>query len=238
MPTQHHHHQTQQQEQNRREKMQANERNLFKDSQENISESKKSSLHSLSNNDLQEYHNQNTKSNPMERDSSFFDAISRIQSNRLEDQRCAIRGSNTEEENLINEENSSICNSITPNDEFFNLIMKSQRTRLEDQRTSMNSTKPKLGITSLKKNSNGVLIETNNQKKIVNNNLKPEFKQPSQPIIARKSITVPPDDEFFSMIQKIQSRRLDEQRSVIKSNPLSMKTSKSGSEVRKKTHLV
>lgn len=196
---------------------------LFKDSQENLSDNKKSSTHSLSNNDLQYQSKQEFK----EEDSSFFDVLSRIQSNRLDDQRCSIRQSSTNSENL---EDDSFCNQTTPNDEFFNLIMKSQRTRLEDQRTSMNNSK---------KTTSGVLVESNSTNKMVNTNLKSSLK-PNQQILARKSVTVPPDDEFFSMIQKIQSRRLDEQRSSIKSNPFSsiLKSSKSGSEMRKKTHLV
>ena len=185
---------------------------LFKhDSQDNINESKKAS----SNSDLK------NKMDLKDEDSSFFDVLSRIQSNRLDDQRCSIRNSST---NKLNSENLS--DDFTPNDEFFNLIMKSQRTRLEDQRTTMNKAKT------------SVLSENNHK---TTNNIKTDLKStnsntltaPTQ--IVRKSVTVPPDDDFFSMIQKIQSRRLDEQRSSIKMNPFaSMKTSKSGSEVRKK----
>jgi len=55
-------------------------------------------------------------------------------------------------------------------------------------------------------------------------------------LTVRPSVTVPSDDAFFSMIQKIQSRRLDEQRSVIKSSKFSLKTSNSGSQMLKKAY--
>lgn len=207
---------------------------LFKESQENLNELKKTALHSLSNNDLQF---------TSDKDLSFFDALSRIQSNRLDDQRCSINDRNSkanDDENYNNEENSSFCNnSMTQNDEFFNLIMKSQRTRLEDQRTSMNSTKQQSN-----KSNNGILMETiNNSNQIKTSNI---LKQPIKPVnpavINRKSVTVPPDDDFFSMIQKIQSRRLDEQRSVIRSSNdvLTMKNNsiKPNTEIRKKFHIV
>ena len=158
-----------------------------------------------------------------------------------------MKGSDQNKKPSANEENTSFCNnSLTQNDEFFNLIMKSQRTRLEDQRTSMNSTKQQQQQPSkpLIKSTNGVLMEKINS----SNQMKTStiLKQPIKPlnpaVLNRKSVTVPPDDDFFSMIQKIQSRRLDEQRSVIKSNEIitmNKNNSKSNSnEIRKKSNLV
>jgi hypothetical protein len=46
-----------------------------------------------------------------------------------------------------------------------------------------------------------------------------------------QAITVPPDDEFFSMIQKIQSRRLDEQRTSIR--PSMFGNGENGNNLRK-----
>ena len=56
-------------------------------SQENLNECQKSCLHSLSNSDI--FHS--TKTDFKEEDTSFFDVLSKIQSNRLDDQRCSIK---------------------------------------------------------------------------------------------------------------------------------------------------
>lgn len=135
---------------------------------------------------------------------------------------------------------------MVQNDEFFNLIMKSQRSRLEDQRTSMNTSKFHNSISSNSATSTS-LGETATPAKHYNHNVHPLPRQtpmlPRQELPKhqpanniRPSVTVPPDDAFFSMIQKIQSRRLDEQRSVIKSSKFSLKTSTSGSEMLKKAY--
>lgn len=224
-------------------------------SQENISESHKSALQSLSNSDI--FHS--TKTDFKEEDASFFDVLSKIQSNRLDDQRCSIKRLSTNKLQTIkpnlesHSENSNVENeaveptkpsesSIVQNDEFFNLIMKSQRSRLEDQRTSMNTSKIHNSM-SKKSHTSSSLTETSSSQSYnskINKTtslIKNEpNKLPVKPENIRPSVTVPPDDAFFSMIQKIQSRRLDEQRSVIKSSKFSLKTSASGSQMLKKVY--
>lgn len=80
-----------------------------------------------------------------------------------------------------------------PGEDFFELIMKSQSSRLEDQRSNV---QPQLQSTT------------------VSNMAQNAFNYAKQ-----QAITVPPqDDDFFSLIQKLQSRRLDEQRSEIPKN--------------------
>ena len=179
----------------------------------------------------------NAKKNSMEEDSSFFDILSKIQSNRLDDQRCSIKESNPykisnslstrskpEHGEVIDIKKSASASTIQ-NDDFFSFIMKSQRSRLEDQRVSMHKTKS----STLINNKQDVLTNSNTN----SNTLPlPINKQPK--LNKNQAVTVPPDDEFLSLIQKFQSRRLDEQRSVIKSPTFSLKTSKSGSEMAKK----
>lgn len=74
-------------------------------------------------------------------DSSFLDILSRIQSNRLDDQRCSIRRTQP----LKNTENLS--RTKENQDEFLNLIMNSQKSRLEDQRVDLTKT-PKSKLVS------------------------------------------------------------------------------------------
>jgi hypothetical protein len=127
-----------------------------------------------------------SKSNNLS-DQSFFDVLTRLQTNRLDDQRCSIKLDKSKSKTLKlnnnnNNENNSKNKASKNDDEFFNLIMQTQSSRLEDQRS-----------------------------KLVN------FKKENKQIISGTgpAITVPPDDDFFSMIQKVQSRRLDEQRTAI-----------------------
>lgn len=128
-----------------------------------------------------------SKSNNLS-DQSFFDVLTRLQTNRLDDQRCSIKLDKPKSKTLKlnnNENNNNSKNKTSKtDDDFFNLIMQTQSSRLEDQRT-----------------------------KLVN--LKKENKQVMPGTGTRPAITVPPDDDFFSMIQKVQSRRLDEQRTAI-----------------------
>ncbi|CAF0777476.1 unnamed protein product [Brachionus calyciflorus] len=69
-------------------------------------------------------------------DSSFLDILSRIQFNRLDDQRCSIRRAQP----LKNTQNLTRPKPDNNEDEFLNLVMKSQQTRLEDQRVDLSKT--------------------------------------------------------------------------------------------------
>lgn len=140
-------------------------------------------------------------------DFSFLDTLSKIQSDRLDDQRCSIKlkpsvstttnctpptikpkvtSSSTLKENNITKKTE---NSKLNQDEFFNMLMKCQGSRLEDQRSSL------------------ALLKTNNQQHQQINAAPP--KQAPKKSSLKTSI----DEAFFSMLNKVQSRRLDEQRS-------------------------
>jgi hypothetical protein len=204
-------------------------------------------------------------------DQSFFQIIAKIQSNRLDDQRCflkpigtnstkndsdTLRGSsrsltsnssstssssttNNQQSTLKPKENSKKTKNqisatvrsadspmlkMTPqDDEFFNLIMKSQKNRLEDQRSRI-SIVPTTTTTTKKSSldpSDVKLSLPTSSKGNINNKIKDNqrnlrsisISQGGGPI--KQGGTVPPDDAFFSMIHKFQSRRLDEQRTSI-----------------------
>ena len=205
--------------------------------QDQENDSKKVSLHSFSNADL--FHSTKTSNDFKDEDPSFFDALSRIQSNRLDDQRCSIKRLFTNKLTKakltnpeLSEKKKSTDESLVKNDEFFNLIMKSQRSRLEDQRTSMSNVAAKSKMNSLSSKSTTSSSLTENSSSSYTSFRNDAVEKQQANLVAknvRQSVTVPPDDAFFSMIQKIQSRRLDEQRSVIKSTGFSIKNSNSGS---------
>lgn len=126
--------------------------------------------------------NENTSRKNFE-DSSFLDTLSRVQSNRLDDQRCSIRRAQP----FRNTQN--LINARQDQDDIFDLIVKSSRNRLEDQRVDLAKT-PRM-----------------------------KAQQPSSSSsmsTTKQSTTIPSDDPIFSMIHKIQSRRLDEQRTNVK----------------------
>lgn len=240
-------------------------------SQENLNEFQKSCHQSLSNSDI--FHS--TKTDFKEEDASFFDVLSKIQSNRLDDQRCSIKRLSmnklphfrkdsgitnilvdwnsylivitlyiliqTKEKNEnLNAVNQTTCinakskeDAMLQNDEFFNLIMKSQRSRLEDQRTSMNTSKIHNSLSSRSATSSSLAEPLPSFNVNQNSNFKPNNLATAS---IRPSVTVPPDDAFFSMIQKIQSRRLDEQRSVIKSSKFSLKSATNNTHLMKKAY--
>jgi G-protein signaling modulator 2 len=228
---------------------------------------------SLSNSDIENKSSGDSNSNNKEEELSFFEVLSRIQSNRLDDQRCSIKriavkqtsapfsqeiqrihaqvttdniNSKTSQTNLAGR-----LGSTMPNDDFFNLIIKSQQTRLEDQRTSLahksksasNSSSSSTSSSSSSSSSNSIdnnlVIKsshiitstatssssslTHSVKNLDENNKEIKHFKPLNVNNKRQAITVPPDDEFFSMIQKIQSRRLDEQRTSIKPSMFNLK---------------
>lgn len=113
------------------------------------------------------------------------------------------------------------------NADLFNLIAKSQRTRLEDQRTSVATASSTSSASSSATSSSSAMPSSSAQQQTQPQRLSSSTSSlttsSSEPSGANKSkfaknqaVTMPPDDEFFSMIQKIQSRRLDEQRTAVK----------------------
>ena len=192
-----------------------------------------------------------------------MDALTRIQSSRLNDQRCSAKrlvignglptrsggalqslttGSEKESggkrppcagatssslpcaskaHNSNSSRHQQIVDDDDTNEDFLALVMKSQRSRLEDQRTSIAARSglsasyrpPKTTLT----NSLGGSLHSVSMAGATASSTASSASAKSQAMMKpRASVTVPPDDDFFAMLQKIQSRRLDEQRSVIK----------------------
>jgi G-protein signaling modulator 2 len=145
---------------------------------------------------------------------SFLDTLSKIQSDRLDDQRCSIKVKpaasvytpyKAESASKSLKESTNVEKSgkkahhhhgETLNDDFFNMLMKTQGSRLEDQRSS-----PALQKSEFAKPPVAPLVAA---------------AAPPKKTAKNQASTIPPDDSFFSMLQKVQSRRLDEQRSSLK----------------------
>uniref|UniRef100_UPI00398F6019 G-protein-signaling modulator 1-like isoform X2 n=1 Tax=Pristiophorus japonicus TaxID=55135 RepID=UPI00398F6019 len=124
----------------------------------------------------------------------FFDLLSRFQSNRMDDQRCTFEerqngtvGSALIPASPLQDRISQTALIASPQtEEFFDLIASSQSRRLDDQRANVG-------------NLPGLRI-THNNSQVVMGHLRPDG-DPQEP-----------GDEFFNMLMKCQSSRIDDQR--------------------------
>ncbi|XP_078082387.1 G-protein-signaling modulator 1b isoform X4 [Mustelus asterias] len=124
----------------------------------------------------------------------FFDLLSRFQSNRMDDQRCTFEerqngttGSSSTPVSPLQDRISQASLIASPQtEEFFDLIASSQSRRLDDQRANVG-------------NLPGLRI-THNNSQVVMGHLRPDG-DPQEP-----------GDEFFNMLMKCQSSRIDDQR--------------------------
>uniref|UniRef100_A0A4W3GE28 G protein signaling modulator 1b n=1 Tax=Callorhinchus milii TaxID=7868 RepID=A0A4W3GE28_CALMI len=149
------------------------------------------------------FHPQDTQSIPLRsvsraaREASdeecFFDLLSRFQSSRMDDQRCTLDErqngamSNTSPPlSPLQETTQSSVITSPQTEEFFDLIASSQSRRLDDQRASVG-------------NLPGLRI-THNNSQVVMGHLRTDG-DPQEP-----------GDEFFNMLMKCQSSRIDDQR--------------------------
>ncbi|XP_071482552.1 uncharacterized protein [Diadema antillarum] len=145
---------------------------------------------------------------------NFFEAISRFQSNRMDEQRCSF---GRLQKKLQDEEE----NGLPEKEELLDEIAKLQGNRLNEQRASSNQRLP--GLPGLRANDNvlGKLLA------------KGELTGPDDEFFEmlmrcqgariedqRSTLPMPapaptvPDEDFFSLIQRIQSKRIEGQRTI------------------------
>ncbi|XP_051551629.1 G-protein-signaling modulator 2-like [Myxocyprinus asiaticus] len=137
-------------------------------------------------------------------DEDFFDLLSRFQSNRMDDQRCAVQDGRS---HLSVNSNSSSPSTTPPRtirksfsesaaspgqEPFFRLLASAQGRRLDEQRAGTGNSLP--GLRTLSEHSN-----TNSRHMILSQ------------VMASMDATEP-DDQFFDMLVKCQGSRLDDQR--------------------------
>ncbi|KAG1933486.1 G-protein-signaling modulator [Pimephales promelas] len=144
-----------------------------------------------------------TGSTDMLGDEGFFDLLSRFQSNRMDDQRCAVQDGRSHLS--VNSSSSppttppatirkSVSESAaTPGQEpFLRLLASAQGRRLDEQRAGTGNSLP--GLHTLSEHSS-----TSSRRMILSQ------------VMASTDATEP-DDQFFDMLVKCQGSRLDDQR--------------------------
>ncbi|KAI2805730.1 G-protein-signaling modulator 2 [Blomia tropicalis] len=150
----------------------------------------------------------------------FFDLIAGMQERRMDDQRATLPQPSQMNHNGLpfKENKENLTRNIAKNraqrqyslntfhsppsdDDFFDMLMKSQANRLEDQRTEMPST----STSSL--TSNNRL----NHNTAINRPTSASSTQSNSPTFAP---TVP-DEDFFSLLMRCQSNRIEDQRTSL-----------------------
>ncbi|XP_056116316.1 G-protein-signaling modulator 2 isoform X2 [Rhinichthys klamathensis goyatoka] len=137
-------------------------------------------------------------------DEGFFDLLSRFQSNRMDDQRCAVQDGR----NHLSVNSSSSSPPTTPpttirksfsesaatpgQEPFLRLLASAQGRRLDEQRAGTGNSLP--GLHTLSEHSS-----TSSRRMILSQ------------VMASTDATEP-DDQFFDMLVKCQGSRLDDQR--------------------------
>ncbi|KAM6327074.1 G-protein-signaling modulator 2 isoform 2-T3 [Podargus strigoides] len=150
--------------------------------------------HSMENMELMKLTPEKKSSRETVADEGFFDLLRRFQSNRMDDQRCCFQ-----EKNRFSA--TSVATSSTPpktmrksfstsavsphTDEFLDLLASSQSRRLDDQRASFN-------------NLPGLRLNQHNRRSVLGH------------LMASNNREL--DDDFFDILVKCQSSRLDDQR--------------------------
>ncbi|KFM59201.1 G-protein-signaling modulator 2, partial [Stegodyphus mimosarum] len=150
---------------------------------------------------------------------SFFDLLSRFQSKRMDDQRCSLVLSENKENNQLlgncpdnfqasTSHSNNVVNVDKENnrvrDDLFDLIAGMQSRRLDEQRASL----PRLP--GLNYCTNEYYMERVPRRHYTNNNTIPPGQSLHRTVGDAGDLT---DDEFFEMLMRCQSSRIEDQRS-------------------------
>ncbi|XP_078686444.1 G-protein-signaling modulator 2-like isoform X3 [Branchiostoma floridae x Branchiostoma belcheri] len=168
-------------------------------------------------------------------DEGFFDILTRLQSRRMDDQRCelkpisktpSIASSRSSQSSRTTTEDKSNINPQS--DEFLDMVAGVQGRRLNEQRAAPLADLP--GLNKKSKAVIGQLLATNEQA-VPDDDFfdmlmrcqgsRIEDQRSSPPVANAPTV---PDEDFFSLIQRMQSSRLEEQRSTLP-NPTPRKDS-------------
>ncbi|XP_041481312.1 G-protein-signaling modulator 2-like isoform X1 [Lytechinus variegatus] len=145
---------------------------------------------------------------------NFFEALSRFQSNRMDEQRCSF---GRLQKKLADEEG----NGLPEKEELLDEIAKLQGSRLNEQRASSAQRLP--GLPGLRANEDvvGKLLAKGDRAEPDDDFFEMIIRCQGARIEDQRStlpIQVPaptvPDEDFFSLIQRIQSKRIEEQRTI------------------------
>ncbi|XP_063966038.1 G-protein-signaling modulator 2-like isoform X2 [Lytechinus pictus] len=145
---------------------------------------------------------------------NFFEALSRFQSNRMDEQRCSF---GRLQKKLADEEG----NGLPEKEELLDEIAKLQGSRLNEQRAFSAQRLP--GLPGLRANEDvvGKLLAKGDRAEPDDDFFEMIIRCQGARIEDQRStlpIQVPaptvPDEDFFSLIQRIQSKRIEEQRTI------------------------
>ncbi|XP_046909187.2 G-protein-signaling modulator pins isoform X1 [Dermatophagoides farinae] len=167
--------------------------------------------------------NNNKKKTNIRGDEAIFDLIAGMQERRMDDQRATLptrtttHNSNGLQSNFTNKVNNTQQNNLTKkrtqrqyslntigarnalDDDFFDMLIRCQASRLEDQRSEMPSS------------SSGLLLKRPSEKRTIDRPISVSSTQSNTPTFAP---TVP-DEDFFNLIMRFQSNRIEDQRSAL-----------------------
>ncbi|CAF1537805.1 unnamed protein product, partial [Didymodactylos carnosus] len=141
----------------------------------------------------------------------ILNTVDRLQQSRLDDQRTTLPINNRNDHDIENKHGQTIMNMTSnsykheqengPDDQFFDILIKCQDSRFDDQRATLPGDQNRRFST---RPLSSTTVTTT--KKTL-------------------SSTTLPDDEFFSLLDRVQSRRLNEQRSDLPLVTISTKRS-------------
>lgn len=160
----------------------------------------------------------------------FFDLVSKFQSKRMDDQRCAIEvvGNNKENTNklIASKNNMSLDiggvnvqkgvvnvksgrSSGEGGDDLFDLIVGMQERRMDDQRATLPQ--------PMNANLNGLPFKENRDKDNVTRQTVSGKSRAQRQYSLNSFASPPPEEDFFDMIVKSQRNRLEDQRTEMPS---------------------
>ncbi|KAG5896344.1 hypothetical protein JTB14_005824 [Gonioctena quinquepunctata] len=146
-----------------------------------------------------------------EDEDSFFDLLSRFQSKRMDDQRCSLTVDNKENTNVVN---IPYNEGRDGPEDLIDMIAGMQSKRMDEQRVSLPH------LPGLQANTHQRLpTEARNNGVPDDNFLDQLWSHPpliSSPLngMSESGATVP-DEDFFSLIMRCQSGRMDDQRAAV-----------------------
>uniref|UniRef100_A0A1B6DWH3 G-protein-signaling modulator 2 n=2 Tax=Clastoptera arizonana TaxID=38151 RepID=A0A1B6DWH3_9HEMI len=163
-----------------------------------------------------------------EDEESFFELLSRFQSERMDDQRCSLSVSNDNKENQNTNKGHNLMTSAKPNvsihnygdaqDDLIDLIVGMQSKRMDEQRVALphlpglcppgeSGTSQDEGFLEMLMRCQGARLE--DQRSTL-----PSVPTDEESIRENKGSTVP-DEDFFSLIMRLQSGRMEDQRATV-----------------------
>ncbi|XP_046683280.1 G-protein-signaling modulator 2 isoform X2 [Homalodisca vitripennis] len=142
---------------------------------------------------------------------SFFELLSRFQSERMDDQRCSLAVPTDNKENKAPLINSA---KLTPNseaqDDLLDLIVGMQSKRMDEQRVAL----PHLPGLCPPQGAGGAPDEGFLEMLMRCQGARLEDQRSSLPEEPPRGATVP-DEDFFSLIMRLQSGRMEDQRATV-----------------------